>query len=65
MLGTDSMIRALRRLKLLSEKTQEFDDGKLAALKISSKKSWLSAFSSHPSIDKRITALEQTYSFIV
>ncbi|HRI36622.1 MAG TPA: protease HtpX [bacterium] len=60
--GRDKMIAALRRLKTLTERTDAYDDGQLAAFKISARDGWLSAFSSHPSLDDRIAVLERTWT---
>lgn len=56
----EKMIVALRALKNYEEKLLWSYDGKLATMKISSKKrSWILAlFSSHPSLDDRIKNLE-------
>jgi heat shock protein HtpX len=54
--GRDNMIAALKRLQA----TSEIEDDRapsLAALKISHHSSWLSLFSSHPPLDKRIERL--------
>jgi heat shock protein HtpX len=55
--GRGSMIAALRRL---ATTTELIDTSKpaLAAFKISDKKAWLSAFSTHPPLAERIAALE-------
>jgi heat shock protein HtpX len=55
--GRGSMIAALRRL---ATTTELIDTSKpaLAAFKISDKKAWLSAFSTHPPLEERIAALE-------
>src|SRR6185295_9815527 len=55
--GRESMLAALRRL---ATTTELIDTSKpaLAAFKISDKKAWLSAFSTHPPLAERIAALE-------
>jgi heat shock protein HtpX len=55
--GRESMLAALRRL---ATTTELIDTSKpaLAAFKISDKKSWLAAFSTHPPLAERIAALE-------
>jgi heat shock protein HtpX len=55
--GRESMLAALRRL---ATTTELIDTSKpaLAAFKISDKKAWLSAFSTHPPLEERIAALE-------
>lgn len=55
--GRESMIAALRRLAANQERIDTSKPA-LAAFKISDKKSWLSAFSTHPPLEKRIAALE-------
>lgn len=61
--GKDKMVAALRRLQSLTEKTESFDDGQLATMKIASKSSFLSFFSSHPPLEKRIENLESKFVF--
>lgn len=61
--GKDKMVSALRRLQALTERTEAFDDGQLATMKIASKSSWLSFFSSHPPLEKRIANLESKFVF--
>lgn len=58
--GNHKMIRALQALKV-DYPTVEADKGdeKLAYMQISSKSSWLSLFSTHPSLDDRIEALKK------
>ena len=54
--GTNNMVAALQRLGA----TVALEDDRapsLAALKIESKASWLSLFSTHPPIEKRIARL--------
>jgi heat shock protein HtpX len=55
--GRESMLAALRRL---ATTTELIDTSKpaLAAFKISDKKAWLAAFSTHPPLAERIAALE-------
>lgn len=58
MLGKDKMIKALKRLQQISEKAPE--DNRAPAfnsMKISGHSRWLSLFSSHPPLEKRIEAL--------
>ncbi len=55
--GRESMIAALRRLMATNERV-ETGHPALAAFKISGKKSWLQAFSTHPPLADRIAALE-------
>ena len=55
--GRDSMIAALRRLAANQERIDTSKPA-LAAFKISDKKSWLAAFSTHPPLEVRIAALE-------
>ncbi|BCA94799.1 protease HtpX [Legionella antarctica] len=58
--GKDKMISALQRLQQLMERTPE--DNRAPALntmKISVRSSWLSLFSSHPPLEKRIEALQK------
>lgn len=62
-LGKEKMIAALKRLNSLSERTEAYDDGQLATMKISSKSSFLSLFSSHPPLEKRIANLESKVVF--
>lgn len=61
--GKDKMIGALRRLKDLVERTEDYDDGQLATMKIASKSSMLQLFSSHPDLDDRIRNLESKVTF--
>ncbi|HEV2851170.1 MAG TPA: protease HtpX [Thermoanaerobaculia bacterium] len=55
--GRDSMVAVLRRL---ATTTDRIDTSKpaLAAFKISDRKAWLTAFSTHPPLAERIAALE-------
>jgi heat shock protein HtpX len=55
--GRESMIAALRRLATTTDRI-DTSNAALAAFKISDKKSWLSAFSTHPPLEERIAALE-------
>ena len=55
--GRDSMVAALRRLATTTDRI-DTSNAALAAFKISDKKSWLSAFSTHPPLEERIAALE-------
>jgi heat shock protein HtpX len=55
--GRDSMIAALRRLATTTDRI-DTSNAALAAFKISDKKSWLAAFSTHPPLQERIAALE-------
>lgn len=54
----NNMIAALKKIKTLQERTNTFWDSELNTFKISSKKSLLKLFSSHPDIDDRINKLE-------
>ncbi|MDQ1343661.1 MAG: Protease HtpX [Patescibacteria group bacterium] len=62
-MGKDKMIAALKRLQSLTERTEAYDDGNLATMKIASKSSFLSFFSSHPPLEKRIANLESKVVF--
>jgi heat shock protein HtpX len=62
-LGKDKMVAALRRLASLKERTDAFEDGKLATFKIVSKDSLLQLLSSHPKIEDRIANLESKHVF--
>lgn len=62
-MGKEKMIAALKRLQTLSERTENYDDGRLATMKIASKSSILSMFSSHPPLEKRIANLESKFVF--
>lgn len=62
-LGKEKMIASLRRLALLTERTDHFDDGRLSSMKISSKSSFFQLFSSHPPLEKRIANLESKVMF--
>jgi heat shock protein HtpX len=55
--GRENMIAALRRLATNAELV-DTSHASLATMKISGKKSWLQAFSTHPPIEERITALQ-------
>jgi heat shock protein HtpX len=55
--GRDSMVAALRRLATTTDRI-DTSNAALAAFKISDKKGWLSAFSTHPPLEERIAALE-------
>ncbi len=55
--GRESMIAALRRLATTTNRI-DTSNAALAAFKISDKKSWLAAFSTHPPLEERIAALE-------
>jgi heat shock protein HtpX len=55
--GRESMIAALRRLATTTDRI-DTSNAALAAFKISDKKSWLAAFSTHPPLEERIAALE-------
>ena len=55
--GRESMIAALRRLMVTSERIDTAHPT-LASFKISGKKAWLQAFSTHPPLADRIAALE-------
>ena len=58
-IGKEKMIKALKRLESLMDKTPE--DNRAPAMntmKISTRKGWTELFSSHPPIKKRISALE-------
>lgn len=58
--GKEKMIKALKRLENLMDKTSEDDSAPaMNTMKISTKKGWTELFSSHPSIEKRILALSQ------
>ncbi len=57
--GREKMISALEFLKRTQEYAQVGEaHASLATMKISSKKGWLAAFSSHPPLDTRIAALK-------
>ena len=51
------MIGALRRLAANAERV-DTSHAALATMKISGKKGWLQAFSTHPPIEERIAALQ-------
>lgn len=55
--GRENMIAALRRLVTTTDRIDTSQPA-LAAFKISDKKSWLAAFSTHPPLEERIAALE-------
>ena len=55
--GRENMIGALRRLAGNAELV-DTSHASLATMKISGKKSWLQAFSTHPPIEERIAALQ-------
>ena len=55
--GRESMIAALRRLATNAERI-DTSHAALATLKITNKKAWLTAFSTHPPLAERIAALE-------
>lgn len=55
--GRESMIAALRRLATTTDRI-DTSNAALATFKISDKKAWLSAFSTHPPLAERIAALE-------
>ncbi len=58
--GKDKMISALQRLQQLMDKTPEDNRAPaFNAMKISAHSSWLSLFSSHPPLEKRIEALQK------
>lgn len=58
--GKNKMIKALQRLQQLTDKTPEDDRAPaFNAMKISGHSRWLSLFSSHPPLEKRIEALEK------
>ncbi|RDI43757.1 protease HtpX [Aquicella lusitana] len=58
LVGRDKMIAALKRLQMASGIEDERAPS-LAALKISHHSSWMSLFSTHPPLEKRITRLEE------
>ena len=62
-MGKDKMISALKRLQSMTERTDRFDDGRLATMKIASKSSFMELFSSHPPLEKRIANLESKVAF--
>jgi heat shock protein HtpX len=55
--GRESMVAALRRLATTTNRI-DTSNAALAAFKISDKKAWLAAFSTHPPLEERIAALE-------
>lgn len=55
--GRENMVGALRRLASSVERV-DTAHASLATMKISNKKSWLGAFSTHPPIEERIAALQ-------
>jgi heat shock protein HtpX len=55
--GRENMIAALRRLGASAERV-DTSHAALATMKISGKKGWLRAFSTHPPIEERIAALQ-------
>jgi len=55
--GRENMIAALRRLAVNSERI-DTAHAALATMKISGRKGWLQAFSTHPPIEERIAALQ-------
>lgn len=55
--GRENMIAALRRLATNAELV-DTSQASLATMKISGKKGWLQAFSTHPPIEERIAALQ-------
>jgi heat shock protein HtpX len=55
--GRESMIAALRRLAQNAERV-DVSHASLATMKISGRKGWLQAFSTHPPIEERIAALQ-------
>ena len=55
--GRENMIAALRRLSLNADRI-DTSHAALATMKISGKKSWLHAFSTHPPLEERIAALQ-------
>jgi heat shock protein HtpX len=58
--GKDKMIKALRRLQQLTDKTPEDNRAPaFNAMKISDRSSWFALFSSHPPLEKRIEVLQQ------
>tara|TARA_R110000868_G_scaffold136049_10_gene348835 strand:- start:3708 stop:4598 length:891 start_codon:yes stop_codon:yes gene_type:complete len=62
LVGKEKMIAALENLKrnyALQEQVKE--EPSMASMKISSKSAWVELFSSHPSLDKRIAALRQSF----
>ncbi len=61
--GKDKMVAALKRLQSMTERTEHYDDGRLATMKIASKSSFTALFSSHPPLDKRIANLESKFTF--
>lgn len=56
--GRENMAAALRRLVATQERVESSNPA-LAAFKISGKKGWMAAFSTHPPLEVRIAALEQ------
>lgn len=59
-LGKDKMIKALQRLKSLTDKTPEDERApSFNTMKISSDSRWIALFSSHPPLEKRIEALKK------
>lgn len=61
--GKDKMVAALKRLQSMTERTEQYDDGRLATMKIASKSSFMELFSSHPALEKRIANLESKVVF--
>ncbi|KTD09018.1 M48 family peptidase [Legionella gratiana] len=58
--GKEKMIKALERLQQLVDKTPSDDRAPaFNAMKISSQNGWLTLFSSHPPLEKRIAALQK------
>ena len=55
--GRESMVAALRRLATTTNRI-DTSNAALAAFKISDKKAWLAALSTHPPLEERIAALE-------
>lgn len=56
-----NMIDALKKLKTLYPITQSIETDSVSTFKISSKKSFLSLFSSHPDLDDRINKLQNNF----
>ena len=58
--GKDKMIKALKRLQKIMDKTPEDDRAPgFNTMKISGRHKWAEIFSSHPPIEKRIAALQR------